>query len=56
MLTPFWQWLDETHPEDHALLLLVFETADPAAVDRSLRVWKQRTREYADAVLAGEVS
>ena len=52
---PFWIWLWEAHPTDEALLDAWGDpTADPATVDRSLRLWERRVEEYVDAVQAGE--
>ena len=52
---PFWIWLWNAHPEDERLLDAWGDpSADPATVDRSLRLWERRVEEYIDAVQAGE--
>lgn len=55
MLLPFERWMEAAHPVQAVIL---DDWADPlkseALVDRSLREWELRAREYADAVLAGE--
>jgi hypothetical protein len=54
MVSPFWKWMDNEHPED-AKVMAAYE--DPASteaeIDASLQLWEQRTQGYVDAVLAG---
>jgi hypothetical protein len=54
MWDPFWAWMDEAHPNDEAVMA-AFEDphAGSARVQRSLRLWEQRTQQYVDAVQAG---
>ena len=55
MWDPFWEWLLQTHPDDGSRLnVWRYSQADEDAVARSMRLWAQRSQEYADAVLAGE--
>ena len=50
MWTPFQSWVASTHPLD---IQLMYVGQAPAMTEESIRLWEQRTREYADAVNAG---
>jgi hypothetical protein len=50
MWTPFQTWVASTHPLD---IQLMYVGNAPAMTEESVRLWEQRTREYADAVNRG---
>ena len=54
MWDPFWAWMDEAHPNDEAMMA-AFEkpNAGSGRVNRSLRLWRNRTQQYVEAVQAG---
>lgn len=55
MWLPFERWMEAAHPVEAVILDDWYDPLKSATlVDRSLREWELRAREYADAVLAGE--
>jgi hypothetical protein len=50
MWSPLQTWMTSTHPED---LRIMYPVGDPEDIEEFIRVWEERTREYAAAVKAG---
>jgi hypothetical protein len=50
MWSPLQTWVTSTHPED---LRIMYPVGDPEDIEEYIRVWEERTREYAAAVEAG---
>jgi hypothetical protein len=50
---PFSQWVTDTYPEDVDVMYLP-AYANYRLTEESIALWEQRSREYADAVLAGQ--
>lgn len=50
MWTPLQTWMTSTHPED---LQTMYPVGDPPITEEYVRIWEERTRDYAAAVNAG---
>jgi hypothetical protein len=49
MWQPFQAWVTSTHPED---LQTLYPVGDPVPTEETIRLWDERTREWAEEVNA----